>query len=68
MSFALHIYLVYPRFAFNFLFDVNVFAQIAFYFGYMLLFCFALFFICGAIGVWGATVFVHKIYRNVKID
>ena len=42
--------------------------QVSFYFGYMLLFSVALFFICGAIGVWGATMFVHKIYRNVKID
>lgn len=27
-----------------------------------------LFFMCGSLGHWGATVFVHKIYRNVKID
>ncbi len=32
------------------------------------LFCAALFFMCGAIGVWGANVFVHKIYKDVKID
>lgn len=32
------------------------------------LFCIALFFMCGAVGVWGASVFVNKIYRNVKID
>eukprot|EP01038_Epipyxis_sp_PR26KG_P006465 gene6465-8894_t len=42
--------------------------QISFYFGYMILFCCSLFFICGALGVWGSTLFVHKIYRNVKID
>jgi hypothetical protein len=33
-----------------------------------LLFCMALFFMCGTIGVWGATLFVKKIYRDVKID
>ena len=42
--------------------------QVSYYFGYMLLFCFALFLMCGTIGSWGATIFVKKIYRNVKID
>jgi hypothetical protein len=32
------------------------------------LFCVGMFFMCGALGVWGASIFVHKIYRNVKID
>lgn len=32
------------------------------------LFCAALFFMCGTLGVWGASQFVSKIYRNVKID
>lgn len=32
------------------------------------LFCVALFFMCAALGVWGANLFVNKIYRNVKID
>jgi len=32
------------------------------------LFCAALALMCGSIGVWGATLFVKKIYRNVKID
>jgi hypothetical protein len=32
------------------------------------LFCLAMSFMCGAIGVWGASIFVRKIYRNVKID
>jgi hypothetical protein len=32
------------------------------------LFCIGMFFMCGALGVWGASIFVHKIYRNVKID
>ena len=34
----------------------------------MALFCTALFLMCGTIGVWGASMFVKKIYRNVKID
>lgn len=42
--------------------------QISFYFGYMSLFCLAMSFMCGAMGVWGASIFVKKIYRNVKID
>ena len=33
-----------------------------------ILFCTALFFMCGTIGVWGASLFVKKIYRDVKID
>ena len=35
---------------------------------YRSLFCIALGLMCGAIGVWGATIFVRKIYHNVKID
>lgn len=42
--------------------------QVAFYFGYMFLFCVALFFMCGTVGVWGARWFVNKIYGSVKID
>ena len=32
------------------------------------LFCFALFLLCGAIGVAGATLFVRRIYTNLKVD
>jgi len=42
--------------------------QISYYYGYMGLFCVALSLMCGSIGTWGATLFVKKIYRNVKID
>ena len=42
--------------------------QVAFYFGYMTLFCIGLFFMCGTIGTWGASVFVKRIYSSVKID
>jgi len=42
--------------------------QVSFYFGYMFLFCVALFLMCGTIGTWGASVFVRKIYKDVKVD
>ncbi|CAD7083462.1 unnamed protein product [Hermetia illucens] len=42
--------------------------QTAFYFGYMALFSGALGIICGTVGYIGTTVFVRKIYSNVKID
>jgi transmembrane 9 superfamily member 3 len=42
--------------------------QVSFYFGYMALFCIALFFMTGTIGHWGTSIFVRKIYSNVKID
>lgn len=42
--------------------------QTAFYFGYMALFSLALGIICGTVGYIGTTVFVRKIYSNVKID
>ncbi|XP_067645685.1 transmembrane 9 superfamily member 3 [Eurosta solidaginis] len=42
--------------------------QTAFYFGYMALFSGALGIICGTIGYLGTSLFVRKIYSNVKID
>lgn len=42
--------------------------QTAFYFGYMALFSGALGIMCGTVGYVGASVFVRKIYSNVKID
>ncbi|XP_011203691.1 transmembrane 9 superfamily member 3 [Bactrocera dorsalis] len=42
--------------------------QTAFYFGYMALFSGALGIICGTVGYLGTSVFVRKIYSNVKID
>jgi hypothetical protein len=35
---------------------------------YRSIFCISLFFMCGTIGLWGASQFVKKIYSNVKID
>eukprot|EP01100_Stratorugosa_tubuloviscum_P003354 TRINITY_DN180_c3_g1_i1.p1 TRINITY_DN180_c3_g1~~TRINITY_DN180_c3_g1_i1.p1 ORF type:complete len:582 (+),score=176.99 TRINITY_DN180_c3_g1_i1:78-1823(+) len=42
--------------------------QTAFYFGYMSIFCFALFILCGTIGFIGTSIFVRRIYRILKIE
>uniref|UniRef100_A0A2I3GYF5 Transmembrane 9 superfamily member n=1 Tax=Nomascus leucogenys TaxID=61853 RepID=A0A2I3GYF5_NOMLE len=42
--------------------------QTSFYFGYMAVFSTALGIMCGVIGYIGTSVFVRKIYTNVKID
>lgn len=60
--------LLYSVFYFLYKTQMTGLLQIAFYFGYMLLFSLGLFFMCGVLGVWGASVFVHKIYKDVKID
>jgi len=44
------------------------FLQTCFYFGYMGLFCVTMLILCGTIGVASASAFVHRIYRNIKID
>eukprot|EP00388_Colpodella_angusta_P037446 GDKK01041636.1.p2 GENE.GDKK01041636.1~~GDKK01041636.1.p2 ORF type:complete len:130 (-),score=21.14 GDKK01041636.1:198-587(-) len=59
---------LYSIFYFYYKTQMSGLLQVAYYFGYMALFCIGLFFMCGALGVWGANIFVHKIYRNVKID
>ncbi|WIA19220.1 hypothetical protein OEZ85_003860 [Tetradesmus obliquus] len=53
-----------------FLFKTHMtgFFQTCFYFGYTAMFCVGLGLMCGAVGFWGASAFVHKIYRNVKCD
>ncbi|XP_055382600.1 transmembrane 9 superfamily member 3 [Condylostylus longicornis] len=42
--------------------------QTTFYFGYMALFSGGLGIICGTVGYVGTSIFVRKIYSNVKID
>lgn len=59
---------LYSIFYFCYKTQMSGLLQISYYFGYMSLFCLAMFFMCGALGAWGASMFVHKIYRNVKID
>lgn len=47
---------------------MNGFLQVSFYFGYMGLFCICFGVLCGTIGVIGASSFVKRIYRNIKVD
>lgn len=44
------------------------FFQTAFYFGYTAMFCLGLGTMCGALGYLGSSVFVRRIYRNIKCD
>merc|ERR1719331_561437 len=44
------------------------FFQTLFYFSYMLIFCLALGIMCGTLGYCGCSVFVRRIYRNIKSD
>ena len=61
---------VYAYAIFYYFFKTNMsgFLQACFYFGYMALFCTALFILCGTLGVVGSTAFVKRIYRNIKCD
>ena len=42
--------------------------QTAFYFGYTALGCLALFLGLGTIGYLSASVFVRRLYHNIKLD
>jgi len=44
------------------------FFQTCFYFGYTAMFCLGLGVMCGALGFIGTSVFVKRIYQNVKVD
>jgi len=44
------------------------FFQTCFYFGYTAMFCIGLGVMCGALGFIGTSIFVKRIYQNVKID
>jgi len=48
--------------------NMHGFLQTSFYFGYMYMFCFAIFIMCGTIGNLGAGLFIDRIYRNIKVD
>ena len=48
--------------------NMTGFLQTCFYFGYMCLFCLAMFLLCGTIGSFGSMVFIKRIYRNIKVD
>ena len=66
-SIALYVY-AYSFYYFFFKTRMYGFFQTVFYFTYMALFSLSLGVMCGTMGFIGAFFFVHKIYRNVKID
>ena len=44
------------------------FFQTCFYFGYVTVFSMTLFLVCGSIGYGAASMFVRRIYRDIKSD
>jgi len=66
-STALYVYM-YSIYYFFVKTRMSGFFQTCFYFGYMLMFCVGLGVLCGAIGFIGTSIFVRRIYQNVKID
>ncbi|CAL9198223.1 unnamed protein product [Musa hybrid cultivar] len=47
---------------------ISGFSLTTFYVGYTLMFCLGLGIICGTVGYLDSTLFVRKIYRNIKCD
>uniref|UniRef100_A0A453HIG3 Transmembrane 9 superfamily member n=1 Tax=Aegilops tauschii subsp. strangulata TaxID=200361 RepID=A0A453HIG3_AEGTS len=66
-STALYVYL-YAIYYYHVKTKMSGFFQTSFYFGYTLMFCLGLGILCGAIGYLGSTLFVRRIYRNIKCD
>lgn len=66
-STAAYVYL-YSIYYFAFKTKMTGFFQTCFYFGYTAMFCLGLGIMCGAIGFLGSSVFVRRIYRNIKCD
>ncbi len=66
-STGFYVYL-YSIFYFVYKTQMSGLLQVSFYFSYMFLFSFALSLMCGSLGVWGASIFVKKIYKEVKLD
>lgn len=66
-STALYVYL-YALYYYFVKTKMSGFYQTCFYFGYMIMFSIGLGILCGAIGFIGTSVFVRKIYKNVKIE
>lgn len=48
--------------------NMSGFLQTAFYFGYMGLFSLGMAIMCGTIGFAASSIFVKRIYRNIKVD
>lgn len=66
-STAIYVY-IYSIYYFFVKTNMSGFFQTSFYFGYMLMFSVGLGILCGAIGFIGTSIFVRRIYQNVKID
>eukprot|EP00736_Rhodelphis_marinus_P003187 Rmarinus@m.13781 len=66
-STALYIFL-YSIFYYHVKTRMSGFYQTVFYFGYMAMFSFAVACLCGSAGYMGASIFVRRIYRNIKSD
>jgi transmembrane 9 superfamily protein 3 len=64
-STALYVYL-YSIYYYHVKTKMSGFFQTSFYFGYTLMFCIGLGILCGAVGYLGSTLFVRRIYRNIK--
>jgi len=58
----------YAVYYFYFKTSMKGFLQVAFYFGYMSVFCIGLYILCGTVGVAGSMAFVRTIYMNIKVD
>jgi len=66
-STALYVFM-YSIHYFMFKTKMTGFFQTCFYFGYTLMFCLGLAIMCGALGYLGSSMFVRRIYRNIKCD
>ncbi|KAF3337719.1 transmembrane 9 superfamily member 3-like protein [Carex littledalei] len=66
-STAVYVYL-YSIYYYHVKTKMSGFFQTSFYFGYTLMFCLGLGTLCGAVGYLGSTLFVRRIYRNIKCD
>lgn len=66
-STAVYVYL-YAIYYFMFKTSMVGFFQTSFYFGYVFMFCLGLGIMCGGLGFIGTSMFVKRIYQNVKID
>ncbi|POM65772.1 M96 mating-specific protein family [Phytophthora palmivora] len=65
-STALYVF-IYAIYFYFFKTNMSGFLQTCFYFGYMGLFCFAFFIMCGTVGYLGSSIFTKRIYRNIKL-
>ncbi|XP_057863696.1 transmembrane 9 superfamily member 1 [Cryptomeria japonica] len=66
-STAVYVYL-YSIYYYYMKTKMSGFFQTSFYFGYTLMFCLGLGILCGAVGYLGSSMFVRRIYRNIKCD